>query len=278
MRSIGRRRDDVPVDHRLPRHHADQHLRTPALRVGMRAEIGLQLGLGRQQSIDRHRRDRLSGGPTPSCSASRWPTRSRSRGRDHVMSRAALGDGAPEQPGGAGHGQQRADAHRPGRLAEDGDVAGIAAEGADVVPHPLQRGDLVEQAAIGVSVAEIEEPIGADPVVDGHADDAVAGETAAVIPGRRTRAVIREHPARDPHHHRLPGRPEVGRPDVEGQAVLAGSASSGGSSSRDLRGVGRLGGLRAVGERVAHAAPGLQPVVGAEADWRRMAEPRRECP
>ena len=143
------------------------------------------------------------------------------------MSRPALGDGAPEQPLGAGHGQQRADAHRTGRLAEDGDVAGIAAEGGDVLLHPLEGGDLVEQAAVGVSVAEVEEALGADPVIDGHADDAVAGEAAAVIPGRRTRSVILEHAAGDPDHHRLPGRPEVGGPDIEGQAVLARPASSG---------------------------------------------------
>ena len=84
-------------------------------------------------------------------------------------------------PSARGMDEQRADAHRTGRLAEDGDVVGIAAEGGDVVPHPLEGGDLVEQAEVGVSVAEIEEALGADPVVDGHADDAVAGEAAAVV-------------------------------------------------------------------------------------------------
>ena len=74
------------------------------------------------------------------------------------MGSPALCDRPPEQPVGAGHGEQRADAHRTGRLAEDGDVAGIAAEGRDVVPHPLEGGDLVEQAEVGVSVGEIEEP------------------------------------------------------------------------------------------------------------------------
>src|SRR6476660_6732329 len=53
-----------------------------------------------------------------------------------------------EQPFGAGHGEQRADAHRTSRLAEDGDVAGVAAEGGDVLLHPVQCGDLVEQAEI----------------------------------------------------------------------------------------------------------------------------------
>ena len=219
MRSIGRRGDDVPVDHRLPRQHAGHDLSAPALRVGMRDELGLQLRL-RRRAGDR---------PGPPRSPLGWLDAQllgealadppRGRGRDHVMRRPALGDGAPEQPLGTGHGEQRADAHRAGRLAEDGDVAGIAAEGGDVVPHPLEGGDLVEQAEVGVSVAEIEEAVGADPVVDGHADDAVAGETTAVID--RTRTDL-EHAARNPDHDRQPGRPRRRRPDVEVQAVLTG--------------------------------------------------------
>ncbi len=189
------RGDDVPVDHRLPRQHAGHHLRAPALRVGMRDEIGLQLRLGLKQAIDGDRRDRLSGRLDAKLLGEALADPPRGRGRDHLMRRPALGDRAPEQPLGAGHGQQRADAHRTGRLAEDGDVAGIAAEGGDVLPHPLEGGDLVEQAEVGVSVAEIEEALGADPVIDGHADDAVAGEAAAVIPAShpfRTRTCRQE--------------------------------------------------------------------------------------
>ena len=51
-------------------------------------------------------------GATPSFSARYWPIRCAVAARDHVMSRPTLGDGAPEQPLGAGHGQQRGDAHR----------------------------------------------------------------------------------------------------------------------------------------------------------------------
>ena len=120
----------------------------------------------------------------------------RGRGREYVMSRPTLRDGAPEQPLGTGHGKQRADAHSPSRLTEDGDVAGIATEG----------GYLVKQAAVGVSLAEIEKTLGTVPIIDGHADDAVAGETTAVIPGRRTRSVILKHTARNPDHHREPSR------------------------------------------------------------------------
>ena len=67
--------------------------------------------------------------------------------------------------------------------------------------------------------SEVEEPLGAGPPVDHHADDAVPGEPAAVVCGRRAEL---EHAALDPHHHRQPGRTRVRRPDVEVQAVLGG--------------------------------------------------------
>src|SRR6266849_3818709 len=106
------------------------------------------------------------------------------------MSRPTLGDSPVKQPLGTGHGQQRADAHSTSRLAKDGDVLWIATKGGDILPYPLEGSDLVEQAAVGVSLAQIEEAVGTDPIIDGHTDDAVAGETTAVIPGRRTRSVI----------------------------------------------------------------------------------------
>jgi hypothetical protein len=250
------RGDDVPVDHRLPRQHAEHDLLAPAPWVGMRDEIGPQLRLRRKQAINGNRGDRLAGCRHAQQLGETLAELPCGRRGDHDVSRPTLGDGAPEQPLGAGHGQEGADAHRPGRLAEDGDVAGIAAEGGDVLLHPLEGGNLVEQAAVGVSLAQIEEPFGADPIVDRHADDAVVGETTAVIPGRRTRAVILEHPARNPDHHRSPGRPGGGGPDIEVQAVLTKSGKL-----RDeqvyRRRIRRLGRLRAVGEGVAHAAPGL---------------------
>src|SRR5256885_7028219 len=131
------------------------------------------------------------------------------------MRRPTLGDGSAKQPLGTGHGQQRADAHSTSRLAEDGDVAGITAEGGDILLYPRQGGDLVEQAEVGVALAQIEEAINTDTVIDGHAYDTVAGETTAVIPGRRTRSNLK-HTARNPDHHRLPGRTQVSGPDIEG--------------------------------------------------------------
>src|SRR5262252_6861695 len=142
-----------------------------------------------------------------------------------MMRRPTLGDGAPEQPRGTGHGQQRADAHRPSRLATDGDVARIATKGGDMLPYPREGGDLVEHAEVGDAVAEREETLGTNPVIDGHADDAIAGKTATIIPGRRTRAVILKHAARNPDQHRLPRRPKVGGPDIEVQAILPGDGT-----------------------------------------------------
>src|SRR6266487_1087701 len=136
------------------------------------------------------------------------------------MSRPTLSDSPVKQPLGTRHGQQRADAHRSSRLAEDGDVLWIATKGGDILPYPLEGSDLVEQGPIGVSLAQIEEAIDTDTVIDGYAHNAVAGETTAVIPGHRRRSVLKGT-ARNPDHHRLPGRPEVGGPDIEGQAVLA---------------------------------------------------------
>ena len=65
------------------------------------------------------------------------------------------------------------------RLAEDRDVVRVAAERGDVVTHPLQCGDLVEQRDVArareavVEMVEVREAERAEPVVDGD-DDHVA--------------------------------------------------------------------------------------------------------
>ena len=77
------------------------------------------------------------------------PTRRAVVGRHHLMRSAALGDGSPKQPLGTAW-KATCRCLRLRRLAEDGDVVGIAAEGGDVVSHPVQGRDLVEQAEVGV--------------------------------------------------------------------------------------------------------------------------------
>ena len=72
--------------------------------------------------------------------------------------RQALDDCAPEQPCRARCGQQRGYAPGAGRFAEDGDLVGVAAERLDVLLHPFEDGDLVEQAAVGWRPRDLGEP------------------------------------------------------------------------------------------------------------------------
>jgi hypothetical protein len=57
-----------------------------------------------------------------------------------------LGNGPAEETSCPGHRHQRGDAHPASRLAKDRHVIGIAPEGDDVLLHPAERGNLVEQA------------------------------------------------------------------------------------------------------------------------------------
>ena len=214
-----------------------------------------------------------------------WPGRrgSRRTGRrsgrrrrgDDVVRRPALQDGAAEEPLGAGHGQQDADRHGPGGLAEDGDAVRVAAECGDVVPHPGERGDLVEQAQVGavVAVAEIEEAVGPGAPVDGHADDAVAGEAAAVVAAAGGEV---EGAAGAPDHHRQPGRARVGGPDVEVQAVIARDGRIEEQPGRVVPRELRLRRLGAESDGVAHAGPRLdrprRPEAAGADRWRRVGD------
>ena len=211
-------REHVPVDRRLPRQHAGDDVEAPACRVGIGEQLALELGRGEEQAVGRHRRERVSGCLDAEPRRQFTPDPQRGVGRDDAIRRPALGDGAPEQALGPGHGQQRADAHRASRFAEDRDVGGVAAERGDVLADPRERRDLVLQAEVRVAVGQVEEALGAHPVVDRDANDPVTGESAAVV--RRPGPDL-EHPARDPDHDRQAVRRRIRRPDIEVEAVLA---------------------------------------------------------
>jgi hypothetical protein len=144
----------------------------------------------------------------------------RRRGRKSVVTRAALGDDPLEKTLGARHREKRRHAHAAGRLAEDGDVGVVPPESGDVVPHPFQCRDLVEQAEVGDSVAQEQEAVDAEPVVDADQDHAIAREPAAIVV-RHSSGSVGEGAAVDPDHRRQPGGRRVGRPDVQVEAVLA---------------------------------------------------------
>ncbi len=82
---------------------------------------------------------------------------------------------------------------------------GVAAEGRDVVAHPLQGGDLVEQAAVGRSPLDLREPLDPHAVVERHHDDpALPREPTTVVLGQAGRPDL-VAAALDPHHHRQAG-------------------------------------------------------------------------
>ena len=124
-------------------------------------------------------------------------------------------------------GHQGRDFPAPARLAEDGDVARIAAELGGVVMHPAQRLDDVELADIaavgeaGIEVGQVEVAEGVEPVV--HRDhDHVAPVRQPVAD--RVEAVRRAGgiaAAMQPDHHRplLPVT-DAWRPYIQGKAVF----------------------------------------------------------
>ena len=95
--------------------------------------------------------------------------------------RHALRDRPAEEPGGARHGQQRGDRSTARRLPEDRHPVRVAAERPDVVPHPLQRGDLVEQPPVGRGAVDLRETLDAETVVERHHDGPAPGQLAAVV-------------------------------------------------------------------------------------------------
>ena len=93
----------------------------------------------------------------------------------------------------------------------------------DVVLHPLEGGDLVEQADVGAGarVVDDHEAEGAEAVVEGDHDRVGGGgQPGAVVHAERAGAEL-ERAAVDPHQHRPAGVVGGGGPDVEREAVVA---------------------------------------------------------
>ena len=157
----------------------------------------------------------------------------RADGRRQMRARGAeaaagVADGLVEQS--LRQGRRLKHAHRPGtgRLAEDGDVAGVAPERRDVVAHPLEGRDVVEDAVVarrllgrlGGQGGMGEEAEGPQAVVGGHHDHALLRHRAAVEdPGAASARAVAA--AVEPHHHRPALAHPRRRPQVQGQAVLA---------------------------------------------------------
>src|SRR5258707_15270483 len=84
----------------------------------------------------------------------------------------------------------RAHRKRSRRLAEDSHVSGIAAECRNLVMHPLQCSQLIEQAVIASGIPARflgqlwmdEESEDAEAIIHGNDDNALLGENGAVLP------------------------------------------------------------------------------------------------
>ncbi|MEZ5766059.1 MAG: hypothetical protein R3D69_18700 [Xanthobacteraceae bacterium] len=107
---------------------------------------------------------------------------------------AALHDGAVEQALGRRHRHDGRNLAAAARLAEDRDVAGVAAEFGDVVAHPGQRRNQIEHAGVRgfrefwQQLPEIQKAEQVQPVIDG--DDhhvAATRQPCAVEHAARTR-------------------------------------------------------------------------------------------
>ena len=192
--------------------------------------------------------------------------------------RAALHDGAMEQPARRRHRQQRADLAAAAELAEDRDVARIAAEAVDVVAHPFQCGDHVQRAGIAgrgeiraADRRQVEEAEDVQPLVHGD-DDHVAtlGQPRALQPGD-VRGAVGERAAMEPHHDRplrrcrSPGDQtlRVRQSSVSGE--VSGGPEKSASSGRVAGAQTLLRRMSGVVQRVAHAGPGRRPARRHEA-------------
>ena len=111
----------------------------------------------------------------------------------------------------------------------DRDLFRIATEGRDIALHPLQGGDLVEQAEIHRALwprhrRMREETQRAHPVVDRHHDDAFARERRTVV-HRHAAGTEDQRAAMDPDQNRAIARAFLQwRPDIEVEAVFGDAA------------------------------------------------------
>ena len=184
---------------------------------------------------------------------------------------AALRDGAVEQALRLRRRAQHADGDAAGRFAEDRHLVRIAAEGRDVLLHPLQAGDQVLQAIVarnvmrrlGAQLRVRQETERSDAVGDADQDHAFPGQMLTVVD--RGRGGAEGEPAAidpDQHGHAVGGGLR-GRPYVQIQAILA-HARPGARPLDRIRGElgGRphalplRGGLRCAPAEVAHRRRG----------------------
>ncbi|CCK14529.1 hypothetical protein BN136_539 [Cronobacter universalis NCTC 9529] len=132
-------RGEEGLEHRLRQHDIARNRRRPGdIWRGERPE-----GIGGQRA-------QISGGGIikPEMTGKRRAITQRFTARDIRQRVAALDNRFMEQPFRERRGHQRQHAARPGGFAKERDVVTVTAKGGDVILHPAQRGDLIEQRKV----------------------------------------------------------------------------------------------------------------------------------
>ena len=162
-------------------------------------------------------------------------------------------------------------------LAKDGDVAGVAAEARDVLPHPAERGLLVHDAviagrvALGIDGRVGEEAEHVEAVVQRDADDALGHERAGVV----AVGAAHEQPAAwEPDHDRalVPVPRAAGCEHVEEQAIFRLAVIGEARPSRAA-----LRTHRAKGDRLQTASTSPRAAAADASAGRRRVGRRRGC-
>lgn len=139
----------------------------------------------------------------------------------------------------------------------------IATEGGNIITHPFECGNKIEQTAIVGPSFEVKEAQRAKAIIDRDLNDAACRKSTA-LQHRLVGGTDRVTAAMDPEQHRRPAR-RIGRADIDREEVLAEGQFRG--RGRAHRAVG--GNLRADGAKpVASRAP-CQGDTGCGASKRR---------
>lgn len=192
--------DGPPGDERAQAFVAEFRLVRHQVSCGLVPQAGQQLGglLGRAGLADRVSAAQLGAQPqgqAASCGAG--------LGKASRQRRASHGHGAVEEPPAAARHQVAVRADGAGRVAHQGHLVGVAAEGRDVVPHPAQGQLLVLESpvAAGGRVPGAEEAERAHAVVERHEHQLPVEQVLGAVRAAAALVEGAERAAVQPHQH-----------------------------------------------------------------------------
>jgi hypothetical protein len=184
----------------------------------------------------------------------------------------------PAQPTRGRHRQQRADFAAAARLAKDRDVARVAAKARDIVAHPAECRDEIQESGVPgmrpdrpAEIGEIQKAKNVKAVVDADDDDIAATRQIGAVGHRPVARAVSKGAAMQPHHDRpLVPVTDPGCPYVQGQTVFSLGCRIHGTEKRfehrsPLRAIGQLPRPAGIGEYIPHPGPGLRRLGGHEA-------------